>query len=187
MTQQKPKPKIKFTVADYMTTPEDRRYQLLDGEMILAPAPTDKHQAILGDLFVTLYQFVVQNDLGLVRVAPYDVVLSNYDVLQPDILFVSNERRGIITEANIQGAPDLVVEILSPSTQQYDRGYKQTLYARHGVREYWIVDPASETVEVLTESDGGLTLAATYGLTDALVSPLLPGLSMDLGQIFAAR
>jgi Uma2 family endonuclease len=170
-----------------MTTPEDKRYQLLDGDMILAPAPNSRHQTIIVELMVALYHYVVQNSLGMVRVAPYDVVLSDYDVCQPDILFVSNERRGIITEANIQGAPDLVVEILSPSTEQYDRGYKQTLYGRHGVREYWIVDPAAATVEVLAESAEGLKLTATYGLTDTLVSPLLPGFSVELGQIFTAR
>ena len=184
MTQQKPK--IKFTVADYMTTPEDRRYQLLDGDLILAPAPTIRHQRILRRLAVLLDELAVENGLGEVFLAPCDVVLSNYDVFQPDILFVSNERRGLITEANIQGAPDLVVEILSAATEHYDRGYKRTLYARHGVREYWLVDPATETVEVLVEGDEGLTSTDTFGLTDTLVSPLLPGLSVDLGQIFAA-
>jgi Uma2 family endonuclease len=187
MTQQKPRPRIKFTVADYMTTPEDKRYQLLDGDMIVAPSPTIKHQAISLQLVVALHQFVREHDLGALHYAPSDVVLSNFDVFQPDILFISNERGNLITEANIQGAPDLVVEILSPSTEQYDRGYKQTLYGRHGVREYWIVDPAAETVEVLVESDEGLMPTATYGLTDTLVSPLLPGLAVDLGQIFRAR
>lgn len=181
------RPRIKFTVADYMTTPEGKRYQLLDGELILAPAPTDKHQSILGEIFVVLYRFVTQNGLGAVRIAPYDVVLSNYDVAQPDLLFVPNERRSLITEANIQGAPDLAVEILSPSTEEYDSGYKRTLYSRHGVREYWIVDPDAETVEVLTESDQGLTPAATYGRDETLVSPLLAGLSIDLVQIFSGR
>lgn len=181
------RPRIKFTVDDYMTTPEDKRYQLLDGELVLAPAPSDKHQAILGELFVNLHQFVVQSNLGVVRIAPYDVVLSNYDVVQPDILFLFNERVRLITEANIQGAPDLVVEILSPATEQYDRGYKRTLYSRHGVQEYWIVDPSAETVEVLTETDQGLTPTATYSRNEALVSPLLSGLSIDLDQIFSRR
>ena len=113
-----------------------------------------------------------------------DVVLSDYDVAQPDILFVSNERSGLITEANIQGAPDLVVEILSPSTAQYDRGYKRTLYGRHGVREYWLVDPDAETVEVLTESAEGLVLGDTYRRGDTLTSPLLSGLAIELEQIF---
>lgn len=127
------RPRIKFTVNDYMTAPNDKRYQLLDGEMILAPAPNDKHQTIVGELFVALHRFVTENRLGQVRVSPYDVVLSNYDVVQPDLLFVSNQRSSIITTANIQGAPDLVVEILSPNSAQYDRGYKRALYSRHGV------------------------------------------------------
>ena len=183
MTQ--PKPKIKFSVDDYMTTPDEKRYQLLAGELILAPAPKDIHQAIVGHLFVALYQFVNQLGLGWVRVSPYDVVLSRYDVFQPDILFVSNSRAGIITEANIQGAPDLVVEVLSPGTAHYDRGYKRTLYGRHGVLEYWLVDPEAETVEVLTLEDNGLApAAATYCRGDTLASPLLAGLSIDLEPVF---
>jgi Uma2 family endonuclease len=182
------RPKIKFTVADYMTAPEDRRYQLLDGEMIVAPSPTDKHQAVVGEIFVALHQFVAAHSLGLVRIAPYDVVLSNHDVVQPDILFVSNRRSHIVTAANIQGAPDLIVEVLSPGTREYDRGYKRTLYARHGVREYWLVDPDAERVEVLVEGgDAGLTPAAAYGRADTLVSPLLPGLSLNLSRVFSRR
>jgi Uma2 family endonuclease len=182
------RPKIKFTVADYMTAPEDRRYQLLDGEMIVAPSPTTRHQTICIKLATELFQFVSQNDLGQVFSAPYDVVLSNHDVAQPDILFVSNRRSHIVTAANIQGAPDLIVEVLSPGTQQYDRGYKRTLYARHGVREYWLVDPDAETVEVLVEGgDAGLTPAAAYGRADTLVSPLLPGLSLNLSRVFSRK
>lgn len=181
------RPRIKFTVDDYMTTPEDKRYQLLDGELVLAPSPTNKHQTIALLLSMALHQFVFDNHLGQVWFAPLDVILSNYDVVQPDILFVSDGREDIVTEANIQGAPDLVVEILSPATEQYDRGYKRTLYSRHGVQEYWIVDPSAETVEVLTETDQGLTLTATYSRNEALVSPLLSGLSIDLDQIFSRR
>lgn len=182
MTQ--PRPRIKFTVKDYLTTPEDKRYQLLDGELVLAAAPVLKHQRILGELFAILRMFVISHRLGEVFIAPCDVFLSEYDVVQPDILFVSNGRSGIITEANLQGAPDLVVEILSPSTAQYDLGYKQTLYSRHGVREYWQVDPDAETVAVLTESDSGLVLAATYQRGQELRSPLLEGLVIDLEQVF---
>jgi len=112
-----PKPRLKFTVNDYMTTPPGRRYQLLNGEMILleggtdmAPAPSDKHQSIVVELVAALHKFVTEQRLGQVRVSPYDVVLSEYDVVQPDLLYVSEDRRSIITEANIQGAPDLVVE-----------------------------------------------------------------------------
>ncbi len=182
------RPKIKFTVADYMSAPEDKRYQLLDGEMIVAPSTTDKHQAVVGEIFVALHQFVTANSLGLVRIAPYDVVLSSNDVAQPDVLFVSNRRSHIVTAANIQGAPDLIVEVLSPGTQHYDRGYKRTLYARHGVREYWLVDPEPETVEVLVEGgEAGLTPAATYSRAETLESPLLPGFSLNLTQILSRR
>jgi Uma2 family endonuclease len=110
----RPKPWIKFTVKDYMSAPEDKRYQLLDGEMILAPSPTSRHQTISAALFAALRQFIASHNLGRVWYALLDVVLSDHDVAQPDILFVSNARSAIITEANIQGGPDLVVEILSP-------------------------------------------------------------------------
>ena len=180
----RPKPWLKFSVKEYMTTPEDKRYQLLDGEMILAPSPTTRHQTIIMQLALVLQRFASEHNLGRTWVAPLDVVLSNYDVAQPDILFVSNERAGIVTEANIQGGPDLVVEILSPATAGYDKGYKQLLYGRHGVREYWIVDPDAETVEVLTEGDGGLVRRATYGRRQTLRSPLLDGLFIDLEPVF---
>ena len=176
--------KLKFRVNDYMTAPNDKRYQLLDGEMVVAPAPSDRHQAIVVRLLVAMFQFVSANGLGQVRVSPYDVVLSEYDVTQPDILFVSNARAGIITEANIRGAPDLVVEVLSPGTAQYDRGYKRTLYSRSGVLECWLVDPEAQTVEVLAVGDQGLELQATYHRDQSLHSRLLPDFALDLGTIF---
>ena len=178
------RPRIKFTVNDYMTTPDDKRCQLLDGELIVAPSPTSRHQEISFNISFALRQFVDANNLGRVWIAPLDVVLSDHDVAQPDILFVSNGRSSIITVPNIQGAPDLVVEILSPATAQYDRGYKRTLYGRHGVREYWLVDPDAETVEVLTEDAEALALGATYHRGETLTSPLLDGLAIPLEQIF---
>ena len=179
-----PKPRLKFTVKDYMSTPNDKRYQLLDGEMIVAPSPITKHQDIVARILMALSQFVTQHRLGRVFVAPLDVVLSNHDVVQPDVLFVSNERSAIVTEANIQGAPDLVVEILSPGTAEYDRGYKQALYGRHGVREYWLVDPDAETLEVLTLGEQGLETIATYTRRQTLKSELLEGLLMELDEVF---
>ncbi|PKB78369.1 MAG: hypothetical protein BZY88_18905 [SAR202 cluster bacterium Io17-Chloro-G9] len=179
-----PKPWIKFTVKDYMSTPEGKRYQLLDGEMILAPSPSTRHQDIAGRLSRAIQNFVMENALGKVWFAPLDVVLSNHDVAQPDILFVSNSRSSLVTEANIQGAPDLVVEILSPGTATYDRGYKQGLYSRHGVREYWLIDPDANTVEVLAEGPQALMPHATYRAGENLTSPLLPGLTIDLEQVF---
>jgi len=182
MTQSKPR--IKFTVNDYMTTPPDKRYQLLDGELILAPAPTTRHQRIIIHLLQAMDTFVRANGIGEVFLSPCDVVLSNYDVVQPDLLFVSHDRSSIVTDANLQGAPDLVVEVLSPATQHYDRGYKRTLYSNHGVREYWLVDPEAQTVEVLTASGRGLVPAATYRWGEAVRSPLFAGLSIELDQLF---
>ena len=178
-------PRIKYTVADYLTTPDDKRYQLLDGELILAPSPTDRHQAIMGTLFFLLYQHNLGTGSGHVRMAPLDVHLSEYDLTQPDLLFVSNDRASIITAANIQGAPDLVVEIPSSSTERFDRGYKRTMYARNGVREYWLVDPAGETVEVMTAAEEGFVTESIYQRDQILVSPLLPGLSIELNRIFS--
>lgn len=179
-----PKSRIKFTVNDYMTTPPDKRYQLLDGELILAPAPTTRHQRILINLLQALDAFVRANGVGEVFLSPCDVVLSSYDVVQPDLLFVSHARSSIVTEANLQGAPDLVVEVLSPGTAQYDRGYKRALYGRHGVREYWLVDPEAQRVEILVGGAEGLAPAATYQRGQALVSPLLAGLTIELEQLF---
>ena len=167
-----------------MSLPEGAPYQLLDGEMILAPSPTQRHQNISAILYRALFQFISANELGRVWFAPLDVVLSDHDVAQPDLLFVSNSRSDIVTEANIQGAPDLVVEILSPSTAQYDKEYKLGLYGRHGVREYWLVDPDAETVEVLVAGEQGLVLSAAYRGGENLASILLEGLTIDLDQIF---
>ena len=178
------KPRIKLTVADYLETPEGAAYQLMDGELILAAAPSNKHQTVVGSLFVALRHFVLSNDLGKVWIAPFDVVLSDHDVVQPDLLFVSHSRDAIITAANIQGAPDLAVEVLSPSTEGYDRGYKRELYARHGVREYWLVDPDLETIEVLTPGEGGFVRYALYDSRETLTSSLLPGLAVALAAIF---
>ena len=180
-------PGIKFTVDDYMTAPEEKRYQLLAGEMVLAPSPTSRHQRLLRRLSAALDRFVTENALGEVWFAPLDVVLSDYDVAQPDLLFVSNARAGIVTEANIQGAPDLVVEVLSPASTQYDRGYKRTLYGRSGVLEYWIVDPESRTVEVYVAGDRGLDHRATYSGGETLTSQLLTDLAIDLEAVFPRR
>ena len=132
--------RIKFTYEDYKHTPEDKRYELLDGELIMVLAPRTAHQRTSRDILIPINTFVAENDLGEVFIAPCDVVLSETDVVQPDLLFVSKERSHIINEDNIRGAPDLVIEILSPSTAQRDRTLKRTLYALHGVPEYWQAD-----------------------------------------------
>ena len=183
----RPNPRVKFTVEDYMATPEGARYQLLDGELILSASPSDRHQTVLLDLVLEVRPFVTARRLGRMWVAPFDVIFSDTDVAQPDIVFVSNERAGIVTEANIQGAPDLLVEVISPSTARYDRGYKMQLYWSHGVLEYWIVDPFAETVEVFVPGESGMAPHSLYSRRETLTSPLLAGLAIDLESVFSAE
>ena len=140
-----PGPKIKLTYEDYAKTPDDERYELIDGELLMVPSPNRPHQWTVIHLGTRLIAFVEENDLGEVYFAPFDVVLSDTNVVQPDLVFVSRERLGIITHANIQGAPDLVVEVRSPSTAYRDLTIKRRLYAEHGVKEYWMVDPEART------------------------------------------
>ena len=177
-------PAIKYTYADYCRTPDDERYELLDGELIVAPAPNSAHQRVDAKLGWRLAQFVEQWGLGQVFFAPYDVVLSETDVVQPDLLFISNERSYIITPANARGAPDLAVEILSPSTAERDRTFKRALYARYGVSEYWLVDPDTRTVTVLLLDDGAFVEIARYGAGQTLTSPTLVGFTANLDDIF---
>ena len=128
--------------------------------------------------------FVRPRRLGEVLAAPLDVVLSEHDVLQPDLIFISTGRSSIATEANIQGAPDLVMEILSPSTAGRDRILKRARYARYGVREYWIVDPESRTDEVLKAGESGLETVRVYPEGTVATSPILEGLRIEVSGMF---
>jgi Uma2 family endonuclease len=166
------------------TQHSERQFQLLNGRSIVNPSPTTKHQRILFRLTRLLGDFVESGELGEVWLAPCDVVLSTYDVVQPDLFFISAERAHIVAEKNVQGAPDLVVEILSASTADWDRGYKQQLYAIHGVREYWLVDPDAELVEVRVLGEAGYETAGVYRANDTVTSRLLADLSVPVNDIF---
>ena len=178
------KRRIKLTYEDYRNTPDDKRYELLDGELILAPAPRTTHQRTLLELTLYVARHVKDHDLGEVFAAPTDVFLTDTDVAQPDLSFISKERLDIITELNIQGAPDLVVEVLSPSTARRDRGYKRSLYARHGVREYWMAGVESATITVLVLGGDGFEVFGTFGEGERFASPTLGGLEVDIDVVF---
>ena len=171
---------MKHTYADYLETSDDERYELLNGELIMAAAPLIAHQYILIKLVAKVETFVDERNLGTVYCAPFDVVLSDTNVVQPDLLFISNERAHIITRENIQGAPDLVVEILSPSTAERDRSVKFELYAQHGVQEYWIVDPDARTITVFLLDEGEFEEVDTYREGETLTSPILAGFMFKL-------
>lgn len=175
---------IRFTYQDYLQLPEDRRYEIVDGDLTMVPAPVPYHQKVSRNLEYHLHRHILKHALGEIFYAPCDVVLSDSDVVQPDLLFIATHRLSIITERNIEGAPDVVIEILSPTTEQRDRGAKQNLYARTGVREYWIVDPPAKTVEVLGLKESGYQRLGLYELHDSLTSPEFSGLSIPLADIF---
>jgi Uma2 family endonuclease len=178
-------PAIRFTYEDYRNTPDEKRYELLDGELPMVPAPNLHHQRVAARLGARLVLFVEGRGLGEVFPAPCDVVLSDTDVVQPDLLFVARERERILHGGdNVRGAPDLVIEILAPSTAERDRTLKRDLYARHGVREYWLVDTVARTVTVMLLVDEGFEVAARDGEGQTLTSPTLPGFRVDLDDIF---
>lgn len=173
------------TYRDYLNTPDDIRYELIEGELlVMEPAPTTSHQRVLINLTLMLAPFARDHGLGEVLISPTDVYLSDTNVLQPDLLFVSAARASIITERDTHGAPDLVVEIASPNTRRRDRGIKMEIYARYGVAEYWLVDPATGTVETLRLDEGQMVTTGSYGGSDTFATPLLPGLAVDLKKIF---
>ena len=180
------KPTTKLTYQDYAKTPEGEIWELIDGEKFMPPSPGEAHQRIDREAGLTCSSRFVKTIevLGEVYPAPFDVVLSDVDVVQPDLLFVSKERSHIITAANVRGAPDLVVEIRSPSTASRDWTVKRDLYARYGVKEYWVVDTDERRVWVMLLGDDGLEEAGSYGTGDVLTSPTLEGLSIDLDDIF---
>jgi Uma2 family endonuclease len=177
----------KLTYEDYLLFSDDgKRHELIQGDHYMTPAPSTKHQKVSRNLVAALWTFVRQRRLGEVLEAPCDVVLSDEDVVQPDLLFVSAERASVITEANVQGLPDLIVEILSDTTRKKDEVTKRKLYERFGVNEYWIVDPELETVKVFRLS--GHQYARTAELSvearDVLTTPLLPDFNLPLVELF---
>ena len=178
---------VKLTYDDYCLIPEDgKRHEIIDGGHYVSPAPFFRHQQILLNLSAKLYEHVKERRIGTVAFAPVDIILSDINVVQPDLLYISSARSAIITKKNVQGAPDLLVEILSQSNRRHDEIVKRKLYERFGVLEYWIVDPELETVKVYRLQDGsyGEPLILSLKNNDELESPLLPGFRCGLDMVF---
>lgn len=174
----------KYTYEDYCKISDDKRYELIDGELLMTPSPITRHQRISGKLEFVLRRFLMENNLGELFYAPYDVYFDNENVVQPDILFISKDRAEIIGEKNVQGAPDLVVEIISENSAYRDMVLKKKLYAKFGVMEYWMVIPEGEEIEIYTLKDNTYQLYKAYSKGDTLESPLLKGLKIGLVDIF---
>jgi Uma2 family endonuclease len=183
-------PSVKLTFEDFLRFPDDgMRHELIDGEHYVTPSPNTKHQVVSGNLFFLLRTYLKSQPIGAVFAAPFDVVFSNFDVVEPDLLYISRERLNVLTHQHVRGAPDLVVEILSPGTRRTDENTKRKLYERVDVREYWIVDPERESIHVYRRTGlepflGVEILSAEGG--SVLTTPLLPDWSAPLAEIFAS-
>jgi Uma2 family endonuclease len=179
---------VKLTYDDYVHFPDDgKRHELIDGEHFVTPTPIRKHQAVSGNLHGLIWSYLQQHPVGRIFSAPFDVILSEFDVVEPDLLYVSRERMSEIrTSPWVRGAPDLVVEIGSPGTRQRDETIKRRLYERFGVTEYWVVDPELDTVRVYRRRPDRYERVAELALEngDVLTTPLLPGLDLSLAKIF---
>jgi Uma2 family endonuclease len=177
--------RVRLTYEDYAALPDDgRRYELHEGELSVTPAPGTSHQDILGNLFVILRGHVNTNRLGKVFVAPVDCIFENITIVQPDIVFVETARRSVISERGIEGAPTLVVEVISPSTSAIDRRRKLQLYARYAVPYYWIVDPPARTIEAYELAPGVYEGAGALSGTATLSLAPFPDLILDPQEIW---
>ena len=179
---------VKLTYDDFVRFPDDgKRHELIDGEHYVTPSPNRKHQSIVGNIYGLMWSFLDSHDLGQAFIAPFDVVFSHFDVVEPDILYVSHARRHtVLTEKNVRGAPDLVVEVGSPGTRRRDETLKQQLYERFGVSEYWVVDTDRDLVKVyrLVEARYVGVHELTLARGDVLTTPLMPGLEISLQRVF---
>ena len=174
-----------LTYDDLREMPDDgRRYEALEGDLAVSPAPSWTHQRIVARLF-KLLQRAEDAGCGVAATAPVDVVLSAATVVQPDLLFISRDRAAIITHENVQGAPDLVVEVLSETTRRRDLGPKLRLYARHGVRWYWAVDPDEQAVRVYTLEEGPYGEPNFVRTGNTLTCPLFPAVRVEVDEMFA--
>jgi len=163
----------------------DKRYEVIGGRLIMTPAPIPYHQRISRKLERILEDFVIENDLGEVLHAPCDVVLSETDVVQPDIFFIAKDKTHIITETHINGAPDLIIEILSPTFSSKDTVIKKRLYLKNKIKEYWIVDPLEKEIQIWHIKGNFYKLIGSYKEENNVVSSeLLLGLKFNLKEVF---
>lgn len=179
----------RLTYDDFLLFPDDgKRHELIDGVHYVTPSPNRRHQRLVGRLYLQIARHLEAHPgIGELFLAPFDVVLSRFDIVEPDLLFIAGDQPEILTAQNVQGPPALVIEVLSKRTRKRDAQTKRRLFERTGVREYWLVDPELDTVQVFRPSpDGRLTRVAelTADDDDLLASPLLPGCTIGLRVLF---
>jgi Uma2 family endonuclease len=183
-----PQTSTRMTYQDFAGLPDNgKHYELIEGELVLNPSPVTRHQQIVRKIVVRLDLYFTDHGGGEVFVAPLDVVLADDVVLEPDLIVVRDERRSIVTDKNIQGAPNIVVEILSEGTRRRDEILKRKLYERFGIDEYWVVDPVIDVVKLYRRSGESFVRVAEISAEDGgtITSPLLPGFALDVNDVFA--
>ena len=185
-----PPPGVELTYDDFLLFPNDGlRHELIDGEHYVTPSPNTKHQTVSMNLAVLIGSWLERHPIGRLFHAPFDVVFSQYDVVEPDLLYLSNERVAeALTAQHVRGVPELVIEIGSPGTRTRDETVKYRLYQRTGVSEYWVVDPERDTIRIYSREGDSFAkvteLSASAG--DVLTTPLLPGLEIPLSRVLKA-
>jgi len=180
-----PAVEVKYTYRDLRSTPDDgKRYELFEGNLIVSPVPTTSHQIAVANLFLLLSSFVRRENRGRVLSAPCDVFFSDATVVQPDLLFVGKDRSSIVKEEYIEGAPDLVVEVVSPNSEERDRGYKFKLYAEQGVKEYWLADCQKRVLQIFGLTSSGFQLAGDFKDDEEVGSPMFPELRFHVSELW---
>lgn len=181
-------PAVKLTYDDFVHFPDDgKRHELIDGEHYVTPSPSTRHQRISGNLYLLIGNWLEDYPIGRIFYAPLDVVFSDVDIVEPDLLYLSNDRAAqVVTPLHVRGVPELVMEIASKGTRRRDETIKRRLYERSGVSEYWVIDPETEVVRVYRRVGDrlGRPVELSREASDVLTSALLPGLQLPLARVF---
>jgi len=187
LTLEKRDNRLKLNYHDYALFPESgsKQHEIIDGEHYMTPSPTTKHQRVSRNMVWIIESFLRENRYGEILSAPFDVILSDNDIVVPDIVYVSQKNIHLLTEENIKGIPDLIIEILSPSHRKRDRILKRDLYEKYGVREYWLIDPDKEQVEIYTFSCDRFLPPTVYNRDQVIKTEIIPGLEIDVKGIFS--
>ena len=172
-----------WTYEDYLTLDDGVYFEIINGKALMSPAPELFHQRWARKIFLAVERHVEAGKLGEVFFAPVDVILDEHNVVQPDLIFIANANAGLLERRGIMGAPDLVVEIISPTSLRRDRYDKRELYARFGVKEFWLADVANQSIEVLLLKSGSYQLFSCATGTGKIRSEVLPGFELDLAAL----